>query len=109
MKHQKKSSLMEKGWKDLEISHAENIIEKIRPGDLHLSKVVFWSALVVIIFANLVVSLILIPFLIVLNKLVLYSLIFVLAGTIGFLYKFLIIQIFKIQPFVKFICFVKFI
>jgi len=93
MKEQKRSDLREKGWNENEIKKAENILEKEEKHDTHFSKIVFWSALVVIIFANLLVSLILIPFLIVLNKWLLYTTIIILASTVGFLYNFLITDI----------------
>jgi hypothetical protein len=85
--------LKKKGWNDSEIKKAEEILEKTHQHDLFYSKMVFWSALVVIIFANLIVSLVLIPFLIVLNQWLLYALIVLLAGTVGFLYNFLITDI----------------
>lgn len=84
---------MKKGWSEEEIKKAEAVLEKTELKDVFLSKVVFWSALVVIVFANLMVSLVLIPFLIVLNKWVLYFTVFVLAGVVGFLYNFLILDI----------------
>lgn len=93
MKQEKKQELLHKGWKDEEIKHAEELLEKVQKHDVFFSKMVFWSALVVIIFANLLVSLILIPFLIVLDKWVLYVIVAVLAGTMGFLYNFLITDI----------------
>ena len=89
MKEKRRSELKEKGWNEKEIIKAESILEKEKEHDVHFSKIVFWSALVVIIFANLVVSLILIPFLIVLREFILYLIIIILAGTIGFLYNFL--------------------
>ena len=61
--------------------------------DVFFSKIVFWSALLVIVFANLLVSLPLIPFLIALNSIVLYSIVALLGATIGFLYNFLITDI----------------
>lgn len=85
-----KTKLLKKGWNTPEIKQAERIIDRAALQDIFFSKVVFWSSLIVIIFANLLVSLILIPFLIVLNSVVLYALVFLLAGTIGFLYNFLI-------------------
>jgi len=93
MKEKRKMDLQEKGWNENEIKKAERILEKEEKHDTHFSKIVFWSALVVIIFANLLVSLILIPFLIVLNKWLLYTTIVILAGTVGFLYNFLITDI----------------
>jgi hypothetical protein len=97
MKTHQKLELQEKGWSNEEIIKAENVLEKEEKHDLHFSKIVFWSALIVIIFANLVVSLILIPFLIVLNKGILYAIIVILAGTVGFLYNFLIMDIGHLQ------------
>ena len=89
----KKTELKEKGWSDKEIKHAQAVLEKSEHHDVFFSKIVFWSALVVTIFANVLVSLILVPFLIVLNQWVLFSLIILLGGTIGFLYNFLITDI----------------
>lgn len=89
----KKEELLRKGWAAEEIEKAEAILERTRSHDLHFSKITFWSALVVIIFANLLVSLILIPFLIVLNKWILYFTVVVLAGVIGFLYNLLVMDI----------------
>ncbi len=93
MKAKKRLELKEKGWSGEEIRKAEAALEKTGKDEAHFSLIVFWSALVVIIFANLVVSLVMIPFLIVLNQIVLYALIVILAGTIGFLYNFLITDI----------------
>ncbi len=90
MKKDKRIELLEKGWPEAEIKRAEQILEKEAKHDVFFSKIVFWSALVVIIFANLLVSLMLIPFLIALNHWVIYSIVIILAGTIGFLYNFLI-------------------
>ncbi len=93
MHHKKKEELLSKGWAEEEIKKAESILEKTEIKDIFFSKIIFWSALVVIIFANTLVSLILVPFLIVLNKWVLYFTVIVLAGIIGFLYNFLILDI----------------
>ncbi|MDP3990064.1 MAG: hypothetical protein Q8Q01_02560 [archaeon] len=93
MKQQHKSNLLKKGWTVREINKAESIIEQKGWYDVHFSKIVFWSALVVIVFANVIVSLVMIPFLIVLNSWVLFSITVLLAGMIGFLYNFLITDI----------------
>ena len=93
MKEKRRVELKEKGWSENEIIKAESILEKEKEHDVHFSKIVFWSALIVIIFANLIVSLILIPFSIVLRETILYAIIIILAGTIGFLYNFLITDI----------------
>ncbi len=93
MLEDEKEELFRKGWKDQEIEEAEKVLEKEEAHDVFFSKIVFWSALVVIIFANVIVSLVLIPFLIVLKEWLLYVLVFVLAGVVGFLYNFLITDI----------------
>jgi hypothetical protein len=93
MKQKQKLKLTEKGWSEEEIIHAEESLDRAEKQDVHFSKIVFWSALIVTIFGNFIVSLILIPFLIVLNKWVLYSVVILLAGSIGFLYKLLITDI----------------
>jgi hypothetical protein len=97
MKVIKKKELQEKGWTEKEIRNTENILDEEKAYDAHFSKIVFWSALIVIIFANLIVSLVLIPFLIVLNKWVLFTTVILLAGTVGFLYNFLINDIGHLQ------------
>ena len=89
----KRGELSSKNWHDKEIKQAEKILERTEKHDVFFSKIIFWSALIVIIFANLIVSLVLIPFLIVLNQWVLYFTVVILAGTIGFLYTFLITDI----------------
>jgi len=93
MKPQRRSELKQKGWREEELVRADNILNKATQHDIFFSKIVFWSALVVIIFANLLVSAILIPFLIALYDLVLYAIVAILGLAIGFLYNFLITDI----------------
>lgn len=97
MRLQQKKELLQKGWREPEIKRAEEILERSLHYDRHFSKIVFWSALVVIIFANIVVSLILIPFSVVLTSWLLYTLVVVLAATVGYLYNFLIRDIGHLQ------------
>ena len=97
MRPQQKMELRQKGWNEPDIKHAEVVLERATRYDQHFSKIVFWSALVVIVFANVIVSLILIPFLMVLTPGLLYALIIVLAGTVGYLYNFLITDIGHLQ------------
>jgi len=93
MKLQKREELLAKGWQEQEVKKAEEILEKEEKHDVFFSKIVFWSAMVVIVFANLLVSLILIPFMIALDRFFLHAIVVVLAGTVGFLYNFLITDI----------------
>lgn len=90
MKNSKKLELKEKGWNDREIKRAESILEKSEKHELFYSKMVFWTALVVIVFGNLLVSVVLIPFILLLNRSLVYVIVAVLAACIGFLYNFLI-------------------
>src|SRR3989344_5949766 len=93
MKVERRRELAQKGWREDELRRAEEILDRATAHDLFFSKIVFWSALLVIVFANVTVSLVLIPFLIALDATILYSIIAVLALTIGFLYNFLITDI----------------
>lgn len=93
MKIATKNRLQKKGWNDIEIRNAEQVLARELRYDVHFSRIVFWSAIIVIVFANIVVAGVLIPFLIALNQEVLYSAVIVLAGTVGFLYNFLITDI----------------
>ncbi len=93
MKIATKARLQQKGWNDAEIKKAEQALARDLRYDVHFSRIVFWSAIIVIVFANIVVAGVLIPFLIALNQVVLYSAVIILAGTVGFLYNFLITDI----------------
>ena len=93
MNAQRRDELRQKGWREQDLVKAEAILDKATKHDIFFSKIVFWSALVVIVFANLLVSLILIPFLLALYDWALYSIVTVLALCIGFLYNFLITDI----------------
>ena len=89
----RKTELREKGWSDQDLRHAETVLERGEKKDIFFSRIVFWSALFVIIVGNLITSLLLIPFLVVFNPLMLYILTILLGVTIGFLYNFLITDV----------------
>ena len=93
MKRATKIRLEGKGWTTKDILHAEEAMDKASSHDVHFSKIVFWTALIVTIFANVGVSLLLIPFLVAFNKLMLFSIIILLAGSIGFLYSYIVTDI----------------
>ena len=90
MRHKKKVELLKKGWDTKEINHAELILERSLEHDIFFSKIVFWSAILVIVFANILVSFVLIPFLLFSDPWILYSITIIVASMIGFLYNFLI-------------------
>ncbi len=93
MKKHHTLQLLEKGWNEKEIQRAQAILSDTQHHDVHFAKIVFWTAIVVIIFANLMVSLVLIPFIIVFQSWALYLVVVLLAGSIGFLYNYLITDI----------------
>ena len=93
MHPKKKEALLQKGWSEEEIKKAEAVLEKTESKDIFFSRITFWSAIVVTIFANLVLSLALIPFLTVFDQWLLYVIIIFLAGSLGFLYNLLITDI----------------
>ncbi len=93
MKPATRNLLRQKGWGDEEIVHAEAALEKSGRQEVFFAGILFWSALLVIVTANVVIALILIPFLIVLTNWLLYILVIVLALVTGFLYNFLITDI----------------
>lgn len=82
--------LSQKGWSIPEIAKIKQASAHSEQYDKHFSKIVFWSSLLVIIVANVLVSLVLIPVLVALTNLLLYAIVVVLGGTIGLLYHFLI-------------------
>lgn len=90
MKEGRKQELARKGWSQRDINKAETILDRKLPHDVFFSQIVFWSALLVIILGNIIVSFVAIPFLMFLNQWLLYVIIVILAGMIGFLYNFLI-------------------
>jgi len=93
----KKLELKAKGWEEREIRRAEQILNRSEAHDVFFSRLVFWTALIVIIFANLMVSLILIPVLTFFNSMALFTIMIVLAMCVGFLYNFLIMDVKHLQ------------
>jgi len=90
MRQDRIKNLQEKGWQEAEIRRAQAILDRASLQSVHFAKIVFISSIVLTIFANLIVSLILIPILIVLNQIFLYSIIILLGLTIGYIYNFLV-------------------
>ncbi|MBI2665739.1 hypothetical protein HYX12_03905 [Candidatus Woesearchaeota archaeon] len=89
----KVAKLKKRGWNEKDIEKAESILGGKKSHDVHFSKIVFWSALVIIVIANILVSVVLIPFLVALDTLVLFAIVALLGGVVGFLYKHLITNI----------------
>ncbi len=89
----KPEQFKKKGWSKDEIQKAQSLLEKARYHDLFFSKIVFWSALLVIVFGNMVLSLILIPFLVIFKPWMLNTLVVIVAFMMGSVYSFLITDI----------------
>ncbi len=87
------TKLQQKGWDDKEIKQAEAILKQSTHHDKFFAKIILWSALLVIVVGNILVSVVFIPFIQFFPSWVLYTLLVLLGLTIGFLYNFLITDI----------------
>jgi hypothetical protein len=96
--------LADKGWSKEEILKAASILHgKEDPGKIYFQKqmnpVVYWLTLIVSIVANMVVSVVLIPFLLaVKDTLTLYVIVSVLALAFGFFFNLLLRDIENVDP-----------
>jgi len=93
--------LRKKGWSNIEISHALSLINKSEQykntSVKRIDAIAYWSSLFIAIIGNLIISIILIPFLVLLQNLPLYFIIIVIALAFGFLFQLLIKDIQKIS------------
>ncbi|MFH0701141.1 MAG: hypothetical protein V2A62_01760 [Candidatus Woesearchaeota archaeon] len=85
--------LLKKGWPEAEVRRVEAAFKSSENKNRVFSRVVFWTMIIVIIIANLIISLVLIPFLVFLNSWALYSVTALLGVMIGFVYNFLITSV----------------
>jgi hypothetical protein len=85
--------LQAKGWSDRELLRAEQILERAEEHDIFLSRFVFWSAVIIVIISNIIVSLVLIPFLVFFQPWALYLVLILLAALVGWVYNFLITDV----------------
>jgi len=92
--------LKSKGWTGEDISKAFKIMEKPEKTQtgLFMNRVVYWTALIVTIIGNLFISIVLILFLLALNKTALYAIIATIALTFGLLFNLIINDIENIDP-----------
>ena len=88
-----RSILEKKGWNEKEIQKVTSVLDKQREHDAFFSRIIFYSALLVIIFANVFVSFSVLFLSVALSSWLLYLVVTVLALTIGFLYSYLITDI----------------
>jgi hypothetical protein len=94
MKESLRQKLLKKGWTEEEISYTDEVI---RSSDMSKSsmllkfeKVVYWLALMIAIFGNMIISVVLIPFFLLLHAGLLYMIVIMLGAGFGFLYDILI-------------------
>jgi len=89
-----RTRLLEKGWTEEDINRAVQIIESAKEKKSNAIKIidsiVYWVVLLVTIVGNLILSIILIPFLLTLSHFQLYLIITIIAVTFGFLFDLLI-------------------
>ena len=96
--------LAEKGWTKAEILKASSILHgKEDPGQIYFQKqmnpVIYWLTLIVSIVANMVVSVVLVPFLLaVKDSLTLYGIVAILALAFGFFFNLLLTDIEHVDP-----------
>lgn len=85
------SRLREKGWTQEEIVRAVAIIDESKKHKpkitLLLDQLIYWVALILAIIGNIVLSVVLIPFLLVLNSIQLYIFVVILASSFGLLFS----------------------
>ncbi len=96
--------LAEKGWTKAEIDKAALILHgKEDPGKIYFAKqmnpIVYWLTLIVAIVANMVVSVVLIPFLLTVKSAVtLYLIVALLAISFGFFFNLLLTDMEHVDP-----------
>lgn len=89
--------MIDERWTDQEIEKTLRIIEKAeetKPREIRfIDKITYWAVLIVAIIGNLILSIILIPFMLVLKHFILYTIIFVLAFIFGLFFNLLLKEI----------------
>ena len=98
MKKRSVRRLKEKGWPEEDIKKTEEIIERRRREDksrtyVSMNRMLYWSALIVIVLGNFAISMFLIPFLLVLKKIGLDIIIVTIAFAFGLLFNLLVMDI----------------
>jgi len=94
MIHGVPSNLEAKGWSKAEINKAANIMAHAEAGKSatirFIEQMAFWLALFIAIFGNFVVSVVLVPFLLLLSGVRLYFTVFVIGVAFGMIFNVLI-------------------
>ncbi len=81
--------LKKKGWKKKDIKETIKIIEKRKKKKkiIFLDKIVYWIALFIAIIGNMLIAISLIPFLLTLNEILLYTVIIILGLAFGLFFE----------------------
>lgn len=91
--------LKKKGWPEAEIEKAVGILASEEKSKKHIeyrknaSRVIYWMALLVLITINIIISVVLVPFLLVLKSYILYIIIGTIALMFGLIFNFLIVDL----------------
>lgn len=88
--------LRKKGWSEEDIERTEKILSKKKRSIL--DKFVYWFVLVMTIIANMILAVILVPFLLALSDAALYSIIIIIALTFGFLFDMILRDLENLDP-----------
>ncbi len=93
-------NLKERGWTNEDINKAFKIIQSSDKSDVRpfMNKVVYWTALVITVVGNILISVVLVLFLLTLNKLPLYIIIATVALVFGLLFNLILNDIENIDP-----------
>lgn len=98
MKEDLREKLLKKGWDPEEIEYTFSVMEKGEDKKSYklFEQVVYWLSIIIAIIGNMVVSVVLIPFFLVLHAFFLYFIVIMLGIGFGFLYDILIWDIKKV-------------
>lgn len=92
-------NLKNKGWSDEEIFRAKNTMlnHDKKPLYQFFDKIIYWIALLILIFGNFFMSLLLIPSILLIEGILLYVIIGVIALLFGFFYDLIIRELEKLE------------
>jgi uncharacterized membrane protein len=93
MVKRKKVTRHRKGERIPQRTYGKKILTMKTELAVHFSTLAFWTALVLMVIGTILVSIALIPFLIVLTPELLYTIVIIFAGVLGFLYAHIIMDI----------------
>ena len=92
-KRKKRIDVVRERWAEEAIRRAERAVQRKQKHDVFVSRLVFWSSIVVVVIANLLSAIVIIPFIAILSVWFVYFVVVVVALVMGFLYNFLIMDI----------------